>query len=747
MLKPLPLFVTLVLASAAASTGGEGLLASLLEENLDDTESNALANSPTPGMVSPNELELKSALNSHVGAETRFRVASTIGNRAASVHFSAKVRAAGDTEWSSALVLQRTSKKRYADPKGKNCGWWLSVENFSMNWFSFELDEQTPIEVLVQRLTSPIKTAKAYPVSSGAVVTSVTDEGAIVRLTKHARFTVDFDGGYDETNTGPGYEGPPLHSLMVFANPMLDEPTPSDSVMRINPADWEAGANPLSSSPPPGTTVLFTSGEHKPHFDDGVHPPEWPVLNVYNNVNYFFSRDAIVYAGFKSYQQLTSPLSFGGYGIISGEEMSRQHPTTRMCDPNVSPKAVVIDSTSYINLTGYTAVDFPNHHHGIRARSTTQRSTTSHIKVLGWRGNGDGYAVWGNTDVRHLFIRTQDDQMYLGGGPDMHSRVSDVTVWSDANGAGFVLRCGRDANLTQSQFLMYGDNQGAGSCELRDSNALYHRNAAYTSIGGRVFTHRTRPGGKTSFPHSAANLLIENFVFHDPHATLNTFFLGAMTNELRRNPKFAGNASRPCVLSNITFTNVKIASASTMRVCESTNGCGSVPPIAEGGSMPYGLPNMMQGYSADNLITDIRFNNVTIAGINVKDMLSGAVPGYWNVTTEYVNNIYADGVKVIGGAPVNPTTDTRPQCVEWAEDLRMCYSKLDQVFMKQKCAAICSTNTGCTAKDTFRSSARNGNQPRHGWCQSKCGRDVASCNGQCGRRCNTDCDCNEPSGQ
>ena len=47
----LKLFVTLVLASAAASTGGEGLLASLLEENLDDTELNALANSPTPGAL------------------------------------------------------------------------------------------------------------------------------------------------------------------------------------------------------------------------------------------------------------------------------------------------------------------------------------------------------------------------------------------------------------------------------------------------------------------------------------------------------------------------------------------------------------------------------------------------------------------------------------------------------------------------------------------------------------------------
>jgi len=466
---------------------------------------------------------------------------------------------------------------------------------------------------------------------------------------------------------------------------------------------------------------------------------------VYNDVKYFFTHDAIVYAGFKG-RELTSPVSISGYGIISGEEMERQHPTTRMCDPNVSPKAMSIETTSYINLTGYTAVDFPNHHHSIRAWSTTVRSTTSNLKIFGWRVNGDGYAVWGNTDVRHMFIRTQDDQMYLGGGPNMHSRVSDVTVWSDANGAGFVLRCGRDAS-DSTGFQEYGDSQGAGSCELRDSNALYHRNAFFSRKGGRVFSHRTAPGGQTSFDFSVANVLIENFVFHDPHPTFNTFFLGTITPELRGDRNFAGNANKPNVLSNIAFNNVKIASASTMRVCDDAKGCGCVPPIAEGGAMPYGLPNIMQGYSADNLITNISFNNVTIAGINVKDMLSGAVPGYWNVTTEYVNNIYADGVKVIGGAPVNPTTDTRPQCVRWAEDYRLCYCPLYKVFMKQKCAAICSTDTGCTAKETFRTSATNGDVPRHGWCQKKCGYLVGVCNGRCGQRCNTDCNCNEPSGQ
>lgn len=73
---------------------------------------------------------------------------------------------------------------------------------------------------------------------------------ATVRLTRHARFTVDFDGGYDETDTGPGYDGPPMHSLMVFANPMLAQPLTSDpTVMVIDPSNWENGADPFQLGP------------------------------------------------------------------------------------------------------------------------------------------------------------------------------------------------------------------------------------------------------------------------------------------------------------------------------------------------------------------------------------------------------------------------------------------------------------------------------------------------------------------
>lgn len=187
---------------------------------------------------------------------------------------------------------------------------------------------------------------------------------------------------------------------------------------------------------------------------------------------------------------------------------------------------------------------------------------------------------------------------------------------------------------------------------------------------------------------------MENFVLHDPHPSKSAFFLAAMNSELSKDRSWSGDAAVPAVLANITFSNVEISATGTSRMCENGNGCSCVPPIAKGASMPYGMPNLMQGFNADTLVTDIKFNNVKIAGIDVKDMLHGAVPGYWNVTTEYVNNIYADGVRVIGGAPKNPTEDTRPQCMDWANKDNFCSQVVPLVndaFMQQKCPAACKS--------------------------------------------------------
>ena len=65
---------------------------------------------------------------------------------------------------------------------------------------------------------------------------------------------------------------------------------------------------------------------------------------------------------------------------------------------------------------------------------------------------------------------------------------------------------------------------------------------------------------------SSANIWIENFAFHDPYPAFGAFVLTSMNAEFQGNANFAGNAALPTVISNITFKNVTIAAASTMRV-------------------------------------------------------------------------------------------------------------------------------------------------------------------------------------
>ena len=174
-----------------------------------------------------------------------------------------------------------------------------------------------PIQVLVQRITSPIVRARIRPASSGAVVSKIFTEGVIVKVTKSARFHIDVDGGFDERDTGPSYHGAPMHAFAVFANPFLATPSTDDPhVLVIRPRDWGAVRSPLSSKPAPGTVVVFSSGEHRPN-------GTWPHVGVYPGVSYFLSHGAIVYAALVGFSKwIHGSATITGYGVLSGEVLS-----------------------------------------------------------------------------------------------------------------------------------------------------------------------------------------------------------------------------------------------------------------------------------------------------------------------------------------------------------------------------------------------------------------------------------------
>merc|ERR1711907_6928 len=160
--------------------------------------------------------------------------------------------------------------------------------------------------------------------------------------------------------------------------------------------------------------------------------------------------------------------------------------------------------------------------------------------------------------------------------------------------------------------------------KLLNSNSIYHRSSYPWWAGGRIFTHRAKPGVSTSFLFNATSISVENFVSQDPFPSMNAFQLESMNKELAQDRSWHGVAKATVAVSNIKFTNVEIAAAATPRKCTARNGCNCYPKCAFGGKLPHGMPNVIYGYDAKTAwVKNIEFNNVKIAGVDVNDMLMG----------------------------------------------------------------------------------------------------------------------------
>jgi len=294
--------------------------------------------------------------------------------------------------------------------------------------------------------------------------------------------------------------------------------------------------------------------------------------------------------------------------------------------PNTSPSGIKINGSGKGDVSGITLVDFPTHHVILQANT----GTLTNVKVLGWRANGDGTHVFGKWKVDKQFYRTQDDSLYLHSGDNTDgstaSTFSDITTWNDANGAAFIVA-------------------GHGG-KLLNSHSIYHRAMWSWWAGGRIFTHRANPGESTSFTMNASDITVENFVSDDPYPSMNAYQLVSMPDELAWNKNWHGVPKEVAVIDNIKFKNVKIAKASTPRKCIAGNGCNCAPACARNGPMPVGLPNVIHGYDAKTAwIRNIQFDGCTIGGVDIKDMLTGKAPGYFNVSGA-VSGIYVEGKKM-----------------------------------------------------------------------------------------------------
>jgi len=261
----------------------------------------------------------------------------------------------------------------------------------------------------------------------------------------------------DETATGNGYNGPPIHSVSLFANPVMKKPSLDDPNIQY----VEPGVKP-SSNLGTKTTLYFKPGVH----NIGRN------FTIFANKNYYIPGDAVVYGTLVNLNNSDGSganIRIYGYGTLSGDKI--KHPNYDVPKGNENTYRLVYSEkcTNFV-VEGLSFMNGPMHTMKVTAPTSSKNETFAiWVKVVTWRVNGDGL---GNVNyVSDSFIRTQDDCVYVKGDRKR------CVFWTDANGSIFSM-----AGMDEAKIKPF---------YIEDIDVIYARNRSTNNNGGRVFSKRS----------------------------------------------------------------------------------------------------------------------------------------------------------------------------------------------------------------------------------------------------------------
>jgi hypothetical protein len=471
---------------------------------------------------------------------------------AASEHYKVRVRAVADgAVWQSAFAIQTACKSL----ENGTDGYFDTLAGWTHTYVNFETAGAVEIEI-ARANGQPIHSAAAHP-QRKASSCSVKNGRAFVRLDQPCLVAVDIDGRMDTQDTGKGYNGPPLHTISIFANPPLrGKPMPDDrGVLYVKP-----GVIPPSDGP--WTTLYFLPGVH----DIGLAFP------LRANRQYYIPGDAMVYGTLSNRKWGDAhDIRIFGLGTLSGARIRHPKHVRPAIPEDDYPRYRPIDvhGARDIGVEGITIAD--SAFHSIMLAGPYNAGHPNEVRwtrILTWRANGDGINPFGNTLVEDCFIRTQDDSLYVNG-----LGIRRTVLWNDANGSSFVL-----SSLPQ----LAGRQSVVEDCDVIYSRAKWHH-----WRGGRVFNMRGEGGGA-----AGAGVIFRNINIEDPRPTLQQFFICMTVPE-----PYSKNAEKrgPGDLSGVLFQNIAIAAPSVL-----------------------GEPQLLWG-QADARIRNLSFQNLTLGGKRVAD--------------------------------------------------------------------------------------------------------------------------------
>ena len=191
------------------------------------------------------------------------------------------------------------------------------LKNWSNTYVNFELETGTDIEIKIIKLfgDDPVTKAVVRPETVGEAMIKAGE--VIVKISEPCLFTVDINGQMDDQDTGKlpnpsskeTYDGPPIHTVTIFANPFISKPSvDDDGVLAVSTGEDVPSEGNWS-------TLYFLPGLH-----DVGHE-----FRVHSDKSYYIPGDALVYGTFSNNELKDGHnINIYGHGTISGDKLS--HP-------------------------------------------------------------------------------------------------------------------------------------------------------------------------------------------------------------------------------------------------------------------------------------------------------------------------------------------------------------------------------------------------------------------------------------
>lgn len=430
---------------------------------------------------------------------------SEIPGRSPSEHYTCRVKllSESDDSWRNVFVLQTEAKDNGDE------GYFKTLRGWTASWVAFESDFKGKVIVEISKKDgTAITKAMVRPVAH-AQPAVIKSGKAYVTFSKSTNVNVDINGQMEDQYTGFGYDGPDVHTISIFANPLFPVPDPKnknvkvlkpgEDITTLNRADWD--------------TLIFAPG---------IHTVADTVFEIHSNEVLFIPGDAIVKGNIHPKEKAwgkdaSKNFKVYGSGTLSGEDLARHK------DDKGKVFKLFTHQAEGAHLEGFVVADpaFHTFNMGHSGGDKSNINRYKNLKILGWRINSDGVNAFRHSEVSDCFFRTQDDSFYLGSD---HVNQHDNVVWNDANGS--VL------------FVPRGDGS---TCTFRDITVIYHRAGWHWWSGGRIFSMR-----ETNADATIANVHIQNILVEDPFPAFPPFYA-----------KIRKKGKGQVTLKNIVIENVR----------------------------------------------------------------------------------------------------------------------------------------------------------------------------------------------